>query len=103
VIDSARHQWEEGRRRVEEQASDRRRYRDLMLLVDAIVDELRKQVGTTFTVAELADAYVGAEVWVRDVVADATPPEAKAGQRDSVLVQDAAFASYARGAIDYVP
>jgi hypothetical protein len=40
---------------------------------------------------------------VRDVVREAAPPQARAGIRDVALVQDAAFAHYARGASDYRP
>ena len=40
---------------------------------------------------------------MRDVVVSRTPPRARAGIRDTALVQDAAFAQYARGATDYAP
>jgi hypothetical protein len=36
-------------------------------------------------------------------VVRATPPKSRAGLRDAALVQDAAFADYARGASDYRP
>ena len=73
------------------------------LLVDAVVDELRRRVGQTYTLTELAGAYRGSEEWVRDVVLRETPPKARAGVRDTALVQDAAFALYAHGATDYRP
>ena len=79
------------------------RSRHLTVLVDAVVDELRRRVGQTFTLSELARAYVGSEDWVREVVVAATPPRARAGLRDTAVVQDAAFAQYARGASDYAP
>jgi hypothetical protein len=47
--------------------------------------------------------YQGSEDWVRDVVVRSAPPRARAGVRDTALVQDAAFAQYARGASDYQP
>ena len=40
---------------------------------------------------------------MRDVVVRSTPARARAGVRDAALVQDAAFAQYARGASDYRP
>jgi hypothetical protein len=99
----ARHQWEEGARRLAATGDEPRRHRQLAALVDAVVDELRRRVGQTYTLAELADAYEGSEDWVRDVVVLRTPPKADAGVRDTALVQDAAFGAYARGATDYRP
>ena len=102
MLETARYQWDEGRRRLESAGADTARHRHLSVLVDAVVAELRRRIGQTFTLAELAEAYEGAEDWVREVVAS-TPPRARAGTRDASLVQDAAFAEYARGAIDYTP
>lgn len=103
VLTTARHQWDEGARRLAAAQADPARYRQLATLVDAVLDELRRRVGQTFTLAELADAYAGAEDWVRDVVVEAAPPRAAAGVRDAALIQDAAFGQYARGATDYRP
>jgi hypothetical protein len=113
TLESARHQWEEGVRRVDATAADERRYRELSDLVDTVVDELRRRVGQTFTLAELAGAYERADEWVRDVIAgaaaaaparpEATGPPRRAGIADTALVQDAAFGLYARGATDYRP
>jgi hypothetical protein len=103
TLPSARLQWEDGVRRLEAARGDSRRYRDLAVLVDAVQDELRRRVGQTFSLGELADAYAGSEEWVREVVVESTPPRAAAGLHDTALVQDAAFALYARGATDYRP
>ena len=103
VIDSARYQWDEGRRRLESEAREPARYHDLVALVDAVMDELRRRVGETFTTAELAEAYEGAEDWVREAIAREVEPRAHAGVRDTALVQDAAFARYSVGASDYRP
>jgi hypothetical protein len=102
-VEVARYQWEEGRRRLHAAGEDTARSRHLLLLVDAVVDELRRRVGQTYSIAELARAYDGAEEWARDVVVHALPPRARAGIGDVTLVQDAAFAHYARGATDFVP
>jgi hypothetical protein len=99
----ARHQWEDGTRRLASTDRDSRRYRQLVALVDAVADALRRRVGQTFSLDELAEAYTGSEDWVRDVVVAATPPRPEVGVRDVALVQDAAFGAYARGAVDYRP
>ena len=103
MLQAARHQWEEGLRRLDAEGEDTARSRHLWLLIEEVVAELRRRVGQTFTLAELAGVYEGSEDWVRDVVVRATPPKARAGHKDSALVQDAAFAQYARGATDYRP
>lgn len=103
MIDTARQQWDEGKRRLDAVGPETARGRHLWLLVEAVLAELRRRVGQTFTLAELARVYEGSEDWVREVVLASAPPKARAGIRDSVLVQDAAFAHYARGASDYRP
>ena len=103
MLETARQQWDEGLRRLDTVGAETARGRHLWLLVEAVLAELRRRVGQTFTLTELARAYDGAEDWVRDVVLEAAPPQARAGIRDVALVQDAAFAHYARGASDYRP
>ena len=103
MVDSARYQWEEGLRRLESEGEDTARSRHLAVLVEAVVDELRRRVGQTFTLAELARAYENSEDWIRDVVVRATRPRFRAGVKDATVVGDAAFASYARAATDYRP
>lgn len=103
MLEAVRHQWDEGWRRLQGAGEDTARSRHLLLLVEAVVAELRKRVGQSYTLADLARAYEGSEDWVRDVVVRATPPKSRAGVRDTTLVQDAAFADYARGATDYRP
>src|SRR5919108_3482466 len=100
---SARHQWDDGKRRLAEEGLDTARSRHLAVLVDAVTDELRRRVGQRYTLADLAAVYDGAEEWVRDVVVRAARPKFRAGVRDTALVQDAAFGRYAQGASDYQP
>src|SRR5204862_524076 len=50
---------------------------------------------------ELADAYVGADEWVRDLLEDAEPVDVVPVEPGTVA--DAAFHAYARGAMDYRP
>jgi hypothetical protein len=94
------HEWDEGYRRLESERGDARRYRQLLQQVDVVVDELRKQVGQTYTLAELAAAYLDAERWARDVVEQRAP--APGWPRDLALVLAAAFHAYQRGAVDYL-
>jgi hypothetical protein len=103
MLQAARQQWDEGLRRLAAEGEDTARSRHLWVLIEEVVAELRRRVGQTFTLDDLAGAYEGSEDWVRDVVVRATPAKARAGLRDCALVQDAAFAHYARGATDYQP
>jgi hypothetical protein len=102
-LPAIRQQWEEGKRTLAHEGEGTARSRHLDLLVEAVVAELRRRVGQTFTLRELAGAYEGADDWVRDVVASSASPRSRAGIRDAAIVQDAAFARYAQGASDYSP
>jgi hypothetical protein len=100
-VELARQQWRDGNRRVENTRGDRARYVQLTGQVDVVVAGLRRRVGQVFTLAELADAYRGADDWARELLEEADPegpPAAEAG-----TVADAAFHLYARGATDYRP
>jgi hypothetical protein len=81
-------------------ASDVGLYRRLHSQVEALTQELRRRVGQTFTLAELADAYAGADVWGWEVVAKTSRP---ADLAHVATVEDAAFHLYSRGAVDYAP
>jgi hypothetical protein len=100
-VEAARQQWAEGNRRLESRASEREAYRRLLYQLEIATEELRKRVGETFTLAELADAYDRSDEWMREAM------EERAATRDWArqlsVVQDAAFHLYARGATDYVP
>ena len=95
-----RHEWEEAHRRLEDERGDRRRYERLLEQVAIVTDELRKQVGQTFTLAELAAAYRDAERWARAAVEEHAP--SPGWPRDLALVVAAAFYAYQRGAMDYL-
>jgi hypothetical protein len=100
-LELARQHWQDGNRRVEGARDDRRRYARLTEGVDLVVAGLRKRVGQTFTLADLARAYDGADDWVRELLDEADPegpPPTEPG-----TVADAAFHAYARGAADYRP
>jgi hypothetical protein len=97
----ARQEWTEGYRRLESERENLARHRLLLAQVDAITDELRRRIGSVFTLDELAAVYRGADRWVADTLAE-LPPEARYPAGVS-LATDAAFYLYARGARDYVP
>ena len=98
--DSARRDWAEGYRALLA-APDGPAGERLHGQVDAVADELRKRVGSTFTLAELAAVYAGSERWVREVVA--ANGAAPGWPRTATVAGDAAFHLYARGAQDYAP
>jgi len=97
AVENARLQWAEGYRRLREHASDQAVYQGLLAQVEVLLDELKRRVGQSFTLAELAAAYDGADRWLLEVL----PPGRSAIQLG--LVEDAAFHLYARGAVDYAP
>jgi hypothetical protein len=100
-VESARHEWEEAHRRLEAEAAGGRRYEQLLEQVDAVTAELRRRVGQSFTIAELVDAYAGAERWSRDAVSEHAA--APGWPRTLSVVEGAAFYLYQRGAVDYQP
>jgi hypothetical protein len=92
-------EWEEGHRRLEAERGDRRRYETLLRQIEIVTEELRKQVGQTYTLAQLAAAYRDSERWARHAVEDRAP--SPGWPRDLALVLAAAFHAYRRGATDY--
>jgi hypothetical protein len=97
ALATARFQWEEGLRRLEERAGDglapvRRR------LLDACRDELRRRLGMTFPLSALVDEYDGAQTWFLALAQEVAPGHPDAW--DSAVVLDAAFAVFARQASD---
>jgi hypothetical protein len=94
-----RQEWEDGARRLEAERDDRRRYERLLEQIDVVTAELRKQIGQTYTLGELASAYRDAERWAREAVEERAP--SPGWPRDLALVLAAAFHAYQRGALDY--
>jgi hypothetical protein len=92
-------EWEEGAKRLEAERSDRRRYETLLHQIEVVSEELRKRVGSTYTLAELAGAYREAERWGREIVEERA--RSQGWPRDLALVLAAAFHAYQRGASDY--
>ncbi|HWF53428.1 MAG TPA: hypothetical protein VG223_02310 [Solirubrobacteraceae bacterium] len=90
--------WEDGQRRLKESSQDLRP--ELEIVIDAIVEELRRRLGGAFTSQELADLYIrdGTD-WCFDVAMRAAPGTPEAW--DLATTANAAFARYVRGAIDW--
>jgi len=93
-VELARQHWLEGSRRIEARP-------DRAAQVDLVVAQLRKRVGQTFTLADLASAYDGADDWVRELLDESAPEGPVPAEPGTVA--DAAFHTYARGATDYRP
>ena len=101
AVELARREWEDANRELEAQAHDRARYERLLEAVEVVTDELRKRVGQTFSLGELAEAYGGADTWVRDVVGEHAP--SPGWVRWLTTVEGGAFFQYSHGATDYEP
>jgi hypothetical protein len=101
TVDIARQQWEEGNRRLESQSGDPVLYERLVSQLEVAIEELRKRVGETFTLEQLADVYGGADNWMQEAVEERV--DAPGWIRQHSVVQDAAFHNFSRGATDYKP
>ncbi len=99
-VSLARQHWSDGERRIRA-VGDAARHARLLAQVDVVVDALRRRVGQTFTLAELAAAYDDADHWARDLLDDADPDGGPVSEPGTI--SDAAFHQYARGASDYRP
>jgi hypothetical protein len=97
----ARQEWAEGNRRLEAQRGDPRLYRLLHAQVDALLEQLRRRIGATYTLGELADEYRRSDSWVLETIEQL--PSASRWWPGLTTAMDAAFYLYARGAQDYRP
>lgn len=89
--------WRAGERSVDQAAPDERLAMERV--VEAIVAELRRRIGITFTVDELASLYDQGIDWTLDV-AQRVAPEAPWAW-DASIVADAAFHRFLRDATDF--
>jgi hypothetical protein len=99
-LESARLEWEHAYRDLSEVARNPVLEERVRMQLDVVTTELRRRVGGTFTLRELADEYVVADGWAREVLAEQAAP---GWPRTLTLVEGAAFHLYARGAVDYTP
>jgi hypothetical protein len=100
-VESARRDWEDAYRRLEEASRDPARAEPLRHQLVAVTEELRKRVGSTFTLRELADEYRRADAWALEAVGASELGPQWLGTLS--IVEGAAFRLYARGAVDYSP
>ena len=97
--ESAKQEWEQAYRSVAD-VTDPALEERLAFQVEAITTELRRRVGGIFTIGELVDEYVRADVWTRAVLSEQGMRE---WPRTLALAEGAAFHLFARGAVDYDP
>jgi len=100
-VESARRDWEDAYERLKEAARDPQRANALHVQLDVVTEELRKRVGGTYTLGELAAEYRHADAWARDAVAEKAPTPGWVSALS--IVEGAAFLLYSRGAVDYEP
>jgi hypothetical protein len=100
-VELARQHWAEGHRRLARTMEPELHAR-LLRQVELVTRELRARVGKTFTLAELAEAYGGADRWAYEAVEDETG-DGPDWVSSASTAADAAFHLYARGARDYRP
>ena len=100
-VESARSDWQDAYRRLEQESGDARLGEPLWQQLEIVSGELRRRVGSRFTLRELALEYRTSEAWVRDVVSERAA--APGWPRTLALVEGAAFHVYSRGAEDYEP
>ena len=87
------YQWQDGERRV--RGAEPRDQGRIEGATGAVLGELRRRLGSSFTIGELAELYAEGVEWAEDVAHSAQ------GGTDSVAAVDAAFGRYAREASDY--
>ena len=97
MLEYARLQWHEGERRLRELPPEGRRAFDRV--VERLVAELRRRLGSSFTAAELVELYDGGTAWCLQVAMKLAPDAPWAWEAGVVI--DAAFARYLREASDY--
>jgi len=93
ALENALYQWREGERRLAGTVEPARA--DLDLARDAVVEELRRRLGSSFVLDELVDFYAEGTDWALDLA------RRYAAGSDAAAVVDAAFARYAREAANY--
>jgi hypothetical protein len=96
-FDSAVNDWDQGARRLAAAPPELRPALDRV--VDRIVIELRRRLGSRFTTDELAEFYDRGTDWTLELAVQVAPEDPSAW--DQSIVADAAFARYVRSAADY--
>jgi 3-deoxy-D-arabino-heptulosonate 7-phosphate (DAHP) synthase class II len=101
-LESMRRDWADGERRL---AAARVRDPARAVAYDRVVAELRRtlrrRIGQTFSLNDLAQVYARSASWARDVAQQTAPGAAYA--HDLSVTADAVFGEAARQASDWVP
>jgi hypothetical protein len=100
-VELVRQEWEEGYRRLRGLAQRPDDEDRLHAQVEILLEQLRRRVGSTFSMQELADAYGAADRWAHDALAEGAAFTGWAATAAAAL--DASFHLYSRGARDYRP
>ena len=93
AIENALFQWEEGDRRLREARELERT--DLERAAAVVLEELRRRLGSSFTIDELAAFYGAGVDWAAELA------QQRSTGADAAWVVDAAFFRYAREAADF--
>jgi len=93
ALENALYQWREGERRIAGASEPAKA--DLDGATDVVVEALRRRLGSSFVVNELADLYGRDTDWALELA------RRNAAGTDAASVVDAAFARYLREAKDY--
>lgn len=93
ALENALYQWKEGESRLAATSEPVRA--DLERAAETVVEELRRRLGSSFVLDELADFYAESTDWATELAG-----RVGAGT-DSAAVVDAAFARYAREASNF--
>jgi len=93
ALENALYQWRDGERRIAQSPDTAREQLDDA--ADALVEELRRRLGSSFMVDELADLYAAGTDWATEIA------WRRAAGGDATAVVDAAFGRYAREATDF--
>ena len=95
--ETAREQWVQGVRRLEEAYPEQ--VPTLERVTRVIQNEIRRRVGGSFTLDELVEFYDEGTGWCTDLAVETAPEEPFAW--DARVVADAAFGRYQRAATDF--
>ncbi len=93
ALDNALYQWEEGERRLRDSSGPERN--ELEWAVQAVYEELRRRLGSSFVAADLVRAYGEDLGWAEDAARGAS------AVADLSTAVDCAFGRYARAAADW--
>ncbi len=95
-LENALFQWEDGWRDLRA-IEDPKERRLAERVVEAMREELRRRIGSTFSAAQLADLYGEGTEWALGIAGDIAP----AMESRSQSLADAAFWAHLRGAGDF--